>query len=108
MFNSTIRSLTAAAAAALTIAGGFATAPSAKAADYCRGGQGWNMCATYGNYYDLVDITTNNSSLTIKIRCTETATRYRWTWDVVRSRNVARSFPEQAAKTYCQGRLGIS
>lgn len=96
-----------AAAAAVTICS-LNPAP-AKAADYCSGAQGWNVCATYGRYYDVLDITTNNSSLTMKVRCTEpTASTYRWTWEVMRSRNVSRGFPEQAAKTYCQGRLGIS
>lgn len=110
MFTSAIRTFAAVSAtAALTIAAGFATAPKADAADYCKSGRGYTLCATYGRNYDVVDITLDDHNLTMKVRCTTpTSTTYRWEWEVIKSYNATRGDADDLAKIYCQGRLGIS
>jgi len=110
MFTSAIRTFAAVSAtAALTIAAGLATAPKSEAADYCTSGRGYTVCATYGRYYDVVDVTTDAGNITMKVRCTEpTSTTYRWEWEVIKSYNATRSDADGLAKSYCQGRLGIS
>ncbi len=86
--------------------------PAAQAAwDYCTNINGARVCAQYRTDNDVIEVNSANGYIRFGIKCVNHAQHYSWEWEVFEAsegNSYTREDIEEAAISFCEGRLGVT